>query len=86
MPVISIFFGIVIRMYYEDHNPPHFHAEYQGQRARFTFDGTLIDGTIRSATARRHIAEWAKLHRAALEGNWGNMRAGRALDRIEPLN
>ena len=33
MPVISVFFGIVIRMYYEDHDPAHFHAEYEGQRA-----------------------------------------------------
>lgn len=33
MPVISVFFGIVIRMYYEDHDPAHFHTEYQGERA-----------------------------------------------------
>jgi len=30
MPAISVFFGITIRMYYADHSPPHFHAEYQG--------------------------------------------------------
>jgi hypothetical protein len=38
MPVISVFFGIAIRMYYEDHDPPHIHAEYQGQRAKFDFE------------------------------------------------
>jgi hypothetical protein len=86
MPVISVFFGIVIRMYYEDHDPAHFHAEYQGERAKFSFDGKVLAGSIRSATARRRIAEWATLHQGALEANWRNMRAGRALDRIEPLN
>ncbi len=80
MPVISVFFGIVIRMYYEDHDPPHFHAEYQGQRAKFDVDGKPIAGRIRSATARRRIAEWAKLHNAALEANWRNMGVGRPLD------
>ncbi len=86
MPVISVFFGIVIRMYYEDHDPAHFHAEYQGERAKFDFGGRMIAGNIRSATARRRIAEWATLHRAALEANWQSMRLGRPLDRIEPLN
>ncbi len=41
MPTLSIFFGIVIRMFYNDHPPPHFHAEYQGQKATFTFDGNV---------------------------------------------
>ena len=39
MPIISAFFGIVIRMFYREHEPPHFHAEYQGQQAKFDFDG-----------------------------------------------
>lgn len=86
MPVISVFFGIVIRMYYEDHDPPHIHAEYQGQRARFDFEGVAIAGSIRSAVARRRIAEWAKLNRPALEANWQRMRAGCPLERVKPLN
>ncbi len=47
MPIISTFFGIVIRMYYSDHAPPHFHAEYQGQRATFDFTGRLLAGDMR---------------------------------------
>ncbi|MBI4446676.1 MAG: DUF4160 domain-containing protein [Acidobacteria bacterium] len=39
MPVVSVFFGIVIRMFHREHGVPHFHAEYQGQRRTFTFDG-----------------------------------------------
>jgi hypothetical protein len=36
MPIISTFFGIIIRMYFGDHNPPHFHVEFQGEKATFT--------------------------------------------------
>jgi len=85
MPVISTFFGIVIRMFFQEHRPLHFHAEYQGQQATFDFAGELLVGDIRSAVAKRLIREWAGLHRAQLEANWANMEAGRALDRIEPL-
>ena len=46
MPTISVFFGIIIRMFYRDHSPPHFHAEYQGQSATFDFDGNLLEGEI----------------------------------------
>jgi hypothetical protein len=38
MPIISTFFGIIIRMYFGDHNPLHFHVEFQGEKATFTFD------------------------------------------------
>ena len=55
MPTISVFFGIIIRMFYRDHNPPHFHAEYQGQSATFDFDGKLLEGEIDSRTANAPI-------------------------------
>lgn len=42
MPRISIFFGIVIYMYYDDHDPPHFHALYEGMEATFDFEGNVI--------------------------------------------
>jgi hypothetical protein len=51
MPIISTFFGIVIRMYYEEHGPAHFHAEYQGEQASFLVSGEILAGAIRSATA-----------------------------------
>ena len=75
MPIISTFFGIVIRMYYADHPPPHFHAEYQGQRATFNFDGELLRGEIRSKSAKRLIKEWAQLHKAELMVNWQSIEA-----------
>ncbi|MDQ7840804.1 MAG: DUF4160 domain-containing protein, partial [bacterium] len=60
-------------------------AEYQGQQAKFDFGGEMIAGNIQSGTALRLIREWASLRRLELEANWQNMRAGRPLDRIAPL-
>lgn len=85
MPVISIFFGIVIRMFYREHGVAHFHAEYQGQQATFTFDGKILAGAIRSRTAIRLIEEWATSHREELEANWHRARGGETLERIDPL-
>lgn len=80
-----MFFGIVIRMFYQEHEPAHFHAEYQGQQGKFDFDGHLIVGNVQSGTALRLIAEWAALHRSELSRNWEKMKTGHPMDRIEPL-
>ena len=85
MPIISTFFGIVVRMFYQEHEPGHFHAEYQGQQATFLFSGELLAGEIRSGTALRLILEWAAEHRGELEANWARMKTGQALARIRPL-
>jgi hypothetical protein len=85
MPIISMFFGIVIRMFYNDHEPRHFHAEYQGQRGKFDLDGNMVVGNVHSRTALRLIKEWASLHRREIEANWEHMKAGRTLERIPPL-
>jgi hypothetical protein len=72
-------------MFYQEHEPGHFHAEYQGQQATFLFSGELLAGEIRSGTARRLILEWAAEHRGELEANWARMKTGQALARIRPL-
>jgi hypothetical protein len=86
MPIISVFFGIMIRMFYSEHGVPHFHAEYQGQVATFTLDGRPLAGSIQSRTALRLIENWSILHGAELEANWQRARAGEPLERIEPLD
>jgi len=86
MPVVSTFFGIIIRMFYQEHGVAHFHAEYQGERATFTFDGKMLAGTIRSRTARRLIEDWARSHQRELERNWERIKTGDPLERIEPLD
>ena len=85
MPTISRFFGILIQMYFNDHAPPHFHAEYQDEHATFDLAGNLKDGYLHSATARRLVAEWAALHRSELEANWELARQGKGLNLIAPL-
>jgi hypothetical protein len=85
MPIVATFFGIVIRMFYKEHEPPHFHAEYQGQQAKFSFDGEIIAGHIRSARARSLIRQWALSRRSQLQVNWKKIQEGQILDLIEPL-
>ncbi len=86
VPIVSVFFGIVIRMYHLDHGPAHFHAEFRGQNAIFDLQGRLIDGDIRPGKVRRLVEIWARLHRFELEANWHRIRVGRSLERIEPLD
>lgn len=85
MPIISTFFGIIIRMYFDDHPPAHFHAEYHGQDAVIDFNGHIIEGEIRSATARKLIREWARQHQFELKLNWKRAKALQALESIAPL-
>ena len=86
MPEISRFFGIVIRMFYEDHNPPHLHAEFQGKKAVFDFQGNILRGDLASKTAVKLVREWIDLHVADLEDNWQSAITGKAIKQIEPLN
>ena len=86
MPFVSMFFGIIIRIFHNEHNPPHFHAEYQGQRGLFDLNGNMIKGNMKSNTAKKLIKEWAMLHREELLNNWKNATQGEDIDKIEPLN
>ncbi len=85
MPRISEFFGIVIYMYYNDHNPGHFHAEYAESEGSFTI-ATLeaLEGEL-PRRPRALVIEWASLHREELRANWQRARQGLPLHVIEPL-
>ena len=85
MPTISVFFGIVIKMFFDDHNPPHLHAEHQGEMAVFDFRGNILAGDIRSRTAVRLIREWIDLHQTELTENWEDLQNGRGFRKISPL-
>lgn len=50
MPEISLFYGIRVTMYYEDHNPPHFHAEYNGNKAIVDINDAKL-GTVQRWTS-----------------------------------
>ena len=86
MPEISRFFGIIIRMFYDEHNPPHFHAEYQGNKAVFDLQGNITKGNLSSKTATRLVREWIDLHKAELEDDWNLARGGREINKIAPLD
>lgn len=82
MPVISCFFGIYSRMFHDDHNPPHFHAEYQGQRALIRIsDGEGIAGGL-PKWARRIVKEWCLEHQMGVESNWKRAVAFEPLELI----
>ena len=85
MPEISRFFGIIIRMYYEEHNPPHLHAEYQGNKVVLDFKGNILRGDLRSRVALRLAREWIDLYVPELEENWEVARTGNELRKITPL-
>lgn len=86
MPEISRFFGIIIRMYYNDHSPPHLHAEYQESKAVLDFRGSILHGALGSRTALRLVREWIDLHEAELQGDWELARAGKEIKKIAPLD
>jgi hypothetical protein len=85
VPVISKFFGIVIRLFYDEHNPPHLHAEYQRKKAIFDFQGNIIRGGLPSKTATKLIREWIDLHSKELEEDWKLAKAGKTIREIAPL-
>jgi hypothetical protein len=85
MPRISAFYGIVITIYYRDHDPPHFHAvygEYQAQIMIATLEP--LHGEL-PGRALGLVREWGELHRTELEANWDRARAHEPLDTIQPL-
>ena len=86
MPYVSMFFGIIIRMLYREHNSLHFHAEYQGQEASFDFDGNITEGKMKSRTAQKLIREWTALHREELIQNWERAAAKESIQKIDPLD
>jgi hypothetical protein len=85
MPVISIFFGIIIRMFYDDHNPPHIHVEYQGRKALVDFRGNILKGDLQSRTALKLVREWIDLRHAELLEDWQLAKQGKEIKTIDPL-
>ena len=85
MPTISMFYGIIIRMYYDDHNPPHFHAFYGDYKAIFNFDGEILEGTMPNSK-KKLIAAWTFIHKDELKANWQLAKNSEILYNINPLN
>ena len=85
MPEISRFFGIVIYLYYDDHAPPHFHAQYAGQEALIRIDNlSLIRGQLHPR-ALGLIMEWGLLHQGELQRAWYDAKNQIRPGKIDPL-
>lgn len=84
MPTISMFYGIIIRMFYDDHNPPHFHVDYGEYSATYSFDGILIEGNI-PKNQQKLIEAWTVIHKEELIANWNLSRNNEKLFYISPL-
>lgn len=75
MPTISWFNGTAIRMYFDDHAPPHFHAVHGGDEALISIaDGALLEGRLPRSVAR-DVQQWTEINRAALLENWDRARS-----------
>ena len=85
MPTLSIFFGIVVRMYYDDHAPPHFHAIYGDHEAAISIDPLeVLEGHL-PRTALGLVLEWANRHKEELRDNWNKGQRHNPLTPIKPL-
>ncbi len=88
MPVISMFFGLIVRMYFFDtdrHHIPHFHVEYGEQEAVFAIEnGEVLAGDL-PAAKRRLVQAWIEIHREELLADWKLAVEGSEVFKIEPL-
>jgi hypothetical protein len=85
MPEISRFFGIIVTMYFDEHNPPHFHARYGKEKAAIGIEPVrVLEGRL-PPRALGLVVEWASEHREELRTNWNAVQADLPPKRIEPL-
>ena len=85
MPQLSRFFGIIISMYFDDHDPPHFHARYNEFIAKIEIESLeVIKGELPSRVLGL-VIEWAADHKEGLMKDWGLMKEGKPMLPISPL-
>jgi len=84
MPEISRFYGIIITMNYNEHNPPHFHALYQGYEVSVEIKTGIIKGTM-PKRALKMIFEWLDLYKIGLLEDWELAQNGKSLIKLPPL-
>ena len=85
MPEISRFYGIIIKMFFNEHNPPHFHAEYQGFKVSISIEKGIVEGRM-PKRALNLIFEWLEIHKDELIENWKSIEETGDYNKIEPLN
>lgn len=88
MPILSMFYGIIIRMYFYDnkeHHAPHLHAEYSGNLTVFSIeDGSILAGILPPGKIKM-VQAWIEIHREELMADWQLAVHGEEVFKIEPL-
>jgi Domain of unknown function (DUF4160) len=88
MPVISMFYGVIVLMYYFDnkkHHQPHIHVRFAEEEAVIAIpDGVVIEGSLRTAKLKL-VQAWVEIHQDELMANWQLATNGQPVFRIEPL-
>lgn len=84
MPEISRFYGIIIYMYMNEHNPPHIHVWYEDYKAIITIKDGIITGSL-PRRALNLVYEWLDLHQDELLDNWKRLSNFESPVRIDPL-
>ncbi len=85
MPEISRFYGIVIKMFFDDHEPPYFHVEYAEHQAVVSIETVALIGGTLPPRALGLVAEWAALRQEELREAWQRAKNLEPVDRIDPL-
>lgn len=87
MPTISMFYGIIVRMYAEkdgQHNLPHIHAFFSGQEAALDLNGNILEGNLPKGKIKLLLA-WMEIHKEELEANWKLLSDNEPAFKIDPL-
>ena len=87
MPVLSMFYGIIIRMQSEKggkHHVPHIHVICGDDESVFSLDGEKLEGTIQNSKMKLVVA-WIEIHKEELKANWKLLEEGEQFFKIEPL-
>ncbi len=88
MAIISMFYGIIISMYYLDtrkHHVPHIHVKYQDQEAVISIpEGELLEGELK-ANKMRLVLAWIEIHQEELMADWELASSGENVFKIDPL-
>ena len=84
MAEISRFYGIIISMFGNEHNPPHLHIKYGHYKALYTIKNGVIKGEIPISVLKK-VNDWVEIHKEELTQNWDLLQSGRNVNKVEPL-
>ena len=85
MPTISEFFGIKILMYWDEHNPPHFHAEYNNFKCIVSIKDSAVLKGVLPVKQLKLVLAWSEIHQQELINNWESAKINGKISKIDPL-